>query len=100
MDIRNGYWIGGPVELSRSLRRHDFPKTIDIQDRTSRAIPVATDGGGNVFMLAEIDGSVWRRNHDTAAVQHVAQDFVAFLNRVAVDWMHDLEGDERWTYLV
>ena len=100
MDIRNGYWIGGPVELARSVRRHDYPTGFEADGQPAQVIPVATDGGGNAFMIWLDVGSVWRWDHETGAVACVSQDLPAFLRRVAEDWAHDLEGDTAWTYLV
>ena len=98
MDIHNGYWIGGPVELARSIRRNDFPADLDEGGRTVRAIPLATDGGGNAFLMA--GGSVWRWNHETGVCTVVAGGLDEFLRRVAQDWSHHLQGDETWDYLV
>jgi hypothetical protein len=100
MDIRNGYWIGGPAELSRSIRRHDYPTEFDANGRFVHAFPIATDGGGNAFMFAVGVGSVWRWDHETGAVACVSGDLPEFLCRVAEDWEHDLDGDSAWSYLV
>lgn len=100
MDIRNGYWIGGPAELSRAMGRGDFPTIVDAGGRPTRVIAIATDGGGNAFVVAADLGTVWRWNHETASVKHVARDFSEFLHRVAEDWTHDLDGDDAWDYLV
>jgi cell wall assembly regulator SMI1 len=99
MDIRNGYWIGGPAELSRSIHRRDFPAEVDVRGEAVRAIPLATDGGGNAFMLA-VAGSVWRWDHETNGCTFVAENLGTFLHRVAEDWSHDLKGDDTWKYLV
>jgi len=100
MEVRNGYAIGGPLQLARSLRRQDFPASLDVQAPSARAIPVATDGGGNAFMVALGDGSVWRWDHETGALERVARDLPDFLGRIAEDWAHDLDGDSTWNYLV
>jgi hypothetical protein len=99
MDVHNGYWIGGPTQLSRSIRRRDFPAELDVQGQTIRAIPLATDGGGNAFLLAG-GGSVWRWDHETGVSTFVAEDLEEFLHRVAEDWRHHLDGDGTWAYLV
>jgi hypothetical protein len=100
MEIRNGYWIGGPAELSRSMRRHDYPTRFDADGQTAHAIPFATDGGGNAFMITAVVGSVWRWDHETGTVAYISEDLAAFLRRVAEDWAHDLDGDDAWKYLV
>jgi SMI1/KNR4 family protein SUKH-1 len=100
MDIRNGYWIGGPAELTRSMRRHDYPTRFDAHGQPAHAIPIATDGGGNAFMISVDVGSVWRWDHGTGAVACISSDLAEFLRRVAEDWVHDLDGDDTWNYLV
>ena len=99
MDIRNGYWLGGPVSLARSIRRGDFPTAIETEAGRVRVLPVGADGGGNAF-LATTRGDVWRWDHDTGHVSLTAKSFAAFLRRVAEDWEHDLGEDDAWTYLV
>jgi hypothetical protein len=100
MDIRNGYWIGGPAHLSRSIRRGDFPASLRAGGRDERALPIATDGGGNAFLLTRRLGSVWRWDHETGGVSCVSQNLAEFLRRVADDWEHNLAGDVSWEYLV
>lgn len=100
MDIHNGCWIGGPVQLARSIRRGDFPGSLRAEGRDERALPIATDGGGNAFLLVIRLGSVWRWDRGTGAVAYVSPDLTEFLARVAADWQHELEGDATWSYLV
>jgi hypothetical protein len=59
MSVHNGYWLGGIERLMRSACRGDFPRNVENEP----AIPVATDGGGNAFLLAA-DGQVWRWDHE------------------------------------
>jgi hypothetical protein len=92
MEIHNGCWIGGPAQLARSIRRRDFPAEIDAGGTRARALPFATDGGGNAFMLVT-GGSVWRWDRETGAATRVADDLPAFLGRVADDWRRHLEGE-------
>jgi len=92
MGIHNGYWIGGPMQLARSIRRRDFPAEIDAGGTRARALPFATDGGGNAFMLVP-DCSVWRWDHETGACTLVAGDLAAFLEAVAADWRRHVDGD-------
>lgn len=100
MDIHNGYWIGGSAELSRSLRRGDYPVTVDADGRATRVVPVATDGGGNAFFTCVDTGTIWRWDHETGRVNLVAQDLADFLRRVADDWLHARSDDPSWNYLV
>jgi cell wall assembly regulator SMI1 len=99
MDIRNGCWIGGPQQLSRSIRRSDFPGSLNAEGRDERVLPIATDGGGNAFLLTIRLGSVWRWDHETGGVACVSSTIADFLGRVAEDWAHNLEGDAAWRYL-
>jgi cell wall assembly regulator SMI1 len=98
MDIRNGYWIGGPTLLARSVRRGDYPAFIEGENGPVAAQPVATDGGGNAFLITS-SGAIWRREHETGRTRRVAKSFVEFLHRVADDWEHHLAGDSAWSYL-
>jgi SMI1 / KNR4 family (SUKH-1) len=100
MNIRNGYWIGGPAQVSRSIRRGDFPASVTAEGRDERVLPIATDGGGNAFLLTRRLGSVWRWDHETGRITCVSRNLAGFLRRVAGDWEHDLEGDLSWEYLV
>jgi hypothetical protein len=100
MDIHNGYWIGGTTGLTRSIGRGDFPGIIDSGGERVPVAPIATDGGGNAFLLTASDGRVWRWDHETGGVSPVAGSFVAFLERVAEDWERAAAGDADWTYLV
>ncbi len=99
IDIHKGYWIGGPTNLARSVRRGDYPTFVEAETGRVRAQPVATDGGGNAFLITET-GDVWRWDHETGGTWHVAESFEAFLNRIADDWEHYLAEDRGWVYLV
>lgn len=100
MDVHNGYWIGGTTGLTRSVSRGDFPRRIDSGGEPVAVAPIATDGGGNAFLLTPPDGRVWRWDHETGRVSAVAGSFVAFLERVAQDWERAASGDANWKYLV
>ena len=63
------------------------------------AIPVATDGGGNAFLLSA-SGVVWQWNHETGEVENVAPSFGAFLERVAEDWAAYISDEPDWRFLV
>lgn len=99
MNVRNGYWIGGPNELTRALKRGDLPLYLSASNRGTPVVTVATDGGGNAFLVDVDTGAVWFWDHETSAERLVAADFVAFLRRVAEDWRHAAAGDETWDYI-
>jgi hypothetical protein len=107
MDIHNGYAVL-PLEQAVQIRR-DGPTHV-IADGTRHAfIPVAADGGGNLFLLQLASPfCVWRSNHervtgpevDESAVRQVAVGFSEFLARVAEDWEHFVDGDQDWNFLI
>ena len=69
MDVWNGYWIGG-VSLLRSIERGDFPGSVE----SHRVMPIATDGGGNAFLMpGDSDGRVWKWSHETSEVKVLAE---------------------------
>jgi len=78
-----------------SAERGDFPRTVSSQ----KAIPIATDGGGNAFVLAE-NGSVWRWDHESERVVQVSSSFEVFLERVTADWAAFVAGTPDWTFLM
>ena len=95
MSIHNGYWIGGVEQLALATKRGDFPQLVEGE----RAIPVATDGGGNAFLLS-VRGCVWRWDHESGKVTSVAESFAAFLEHVADDWDAYVSDRADWTFLV
>jgi hypothetical protein len=100
MQIHNGYWIGGVDNLKRSIIRGDYPATLDEDGLSMPVVPVATDGGGNAFLLTIGDGRIWRWDHETGVTFAVAGSFAEFLDRVATDWEQVISGNQDWTYLV
>ena len=50
MSVHNGYWLGG---INNLIDEGSLPRVADGE----AAIPVATDGGGNAFVLAPVVGS-------------------------------------------
>ena len=100
MDIHNGYWLGGTGALTRSVLRNDFPKELKTGGSLIQALPVATDGGGNAFLVASDGGGVWRWDHETRNTAQVATSFSKFLARVADDWEHAAADDPDWAFLV
>jgi hypothetical protein len=95
MSVHNGYWIGSTEQLARSMEAGTFPRKVNGE----QAIPVATDGGGNAFLLGE-SGRVWRWDHETDKVNIIAESFDAFLERVADDWAAYVSERKDWRFLV
>jgi hypothetical protein len=95
MSVHNGYWIGGVEQLLRPEDRGEFPRMVDAEP----VIPVATDGGGNAFLLGA-GGSVWRWDHETGKVVQVAGSFNAFLEQVTADWAAYIANTPNWRFLV
>lgn len=91
MSVHNGYWLGGIERLDPA----DFPREVAGEP----AAPVATDGGGNAFLLSA-GGRVWRWDHETGSVSEVAESFADFLGRVAADWAAYVADTPGWRFLV
>lgn len=91
MSVHNGYWLGGVDRLARA----DFPREV----AGEMVVPVATDGGGNAFLLTA-RGRVWRWDRETARVLDVSASFVEFLDRVVSDWAAHVADTPGWRYLV
>jgi cell wall assembly regulator SMI1 len=99
MDVHNGYWIGGcRVGSQREPRR--FSRKHGYRRGTHHVMPIATDRGGNAFLLTPADGRVWRWDHETGTLSAIAGSFAAFLERVAQDWERAASGDADWECLV
>jgi cell wall assembly regulator SMI1 len=81
LSVGVGCWIGGIEQLLRSIGRGDFPRTIE----GARAIPIATDGAGNAFLMTA-DGQVWRWDHETDKTMKVATSFSEYLSQVVDEW--------------
>jgi hypothetical protein len=95
ISVHNGYWLGGVEPLMQWPDPAKFPRTID----GVQVIPVATDGGGNAFLLGA-SGCVWRWGHETGKVLQVADSFEAFLQRVVDDWEAYVSDKRGWQFLV
>jgi SMI1 / KNR4 family (SUKH-1) len=95
MSIHNGYYLGDAKGPARSLHRKDFPSIV----KGERVAPVATDGGGNAFLLSAI-GHVWRWDHETDKVEMIAESFESFLEKVADDWAAYVSDKPGWRFLV
>lgn len=95
MSIHNGYYIGGTLQISASLQRNDFPQHVDAE----AVMPIATDGGGNSFLLGR-SGKIWKWDCETKNAAYVIDTFGGFLNLVADDWNAYVFGTEGWHFLV
>lgn len=95
MGVHNGYWIGGIEQLAAALARAELPRTA----RDEPVVPVATDGGGNAFLVSS-RGHVWRWEHETGTTTEIATSVEAFLERVAADWEAFVAGTPGWRFLV
>jgi hypothetical protein len=91
MSVHNGYWLGGVERLQVT----DFPQMA----ARERVAPVATDGGGNAFLLSEC-GRVFLWNHETGNFSHVAGSFSSFLELVVADWAAYIADTPGWRFLV
>jgi hypothetical protein len=91
MSVLNGYWLGGVERISPA----DFPRVAAGEP----VAPVATDGGGNAFLVAA-GGRVWRWDRETGSVAEVAASFTGFLERVVADWEAYVAGTPGWRFLV
>ncbi|HWE94867.1 MAG TPA: SMI1/KNR4 family protein [Tepidisphaeraceae bacterium] len=99
MNVWNGYWVGGIVNVTRSVLHPVYSTKVPDEAEESAVVPIAADGGGNDFLLALRSGQVWKRDHETGNARIVAASFTDFLGRVAEDWEHFLSGDDSWRYL-
>jgi hypothetical protein len=95
MSVHNGYWVGGVEALTRSIVDGDYPRSVAGEP----AAPVATDGGGNAFLLSST-GRVWRWDHETGSLSEVAGSFEGFLERVVTDWAAYVTDTPGWRFLV
>ncbi len=91
MSVHNGYWLGGVERLSVT----DFPQIA----AGERVAPVATDGGGNAFLLAEC-GRVLMWSREKGNFSEVACSFSSFLELVVADWEAYIFDTPRWRFLV
>jgi hypothetical protein len=91
LSIHNGYWLGGIDRLD--------PAAFLRQVAGELVAPVATDGGGNAFLLSS-SGRVWRWDRDAGGVSEVAPSFAVFLERVVADWAAYVADTPGWRFLV
>jgi len=97
MDIWNGYSIHSPALVHQIVAAAEVPTEYENQ----RLLPVGSDGGGNMFFLSLPSGAMvkWRHDISTAPFVIIAPSFIGFLDRVAQDWSHFINGDSQWEYL-
>lgn len=99
MDVWNGYWIGGVEGLLGNIDCNDFPSEVLEGKSPVAVVPIATDGGGNAFLLALSGNKVWKWNHESGDTELIAHGFTSFLGRIVEDWEHFLRNDAAWGYL-
>ena len=112
MDFHNGYAVHTPEEVVRLFREAGAPRQVLTDRGAVPVLPVASDGGGNVFLLKlRMPHVVLRWDHEigeTGAAlppghpgfREVADGFVVLLERIRADWSHFLGPDpEAWTYI-
>ena len=99
MDVWNGYQLFAPELVLRMRGEVAVPTAIPLDGVAHPCIAVAGDGGGNLFLLTLPSGPVFKWLHETGRTVQVADSFGAFLDRVALDWEHFIEGDGDWRYL-
>src|SRR5689334_22300763 len=98
MNIHNGYWIGASASVPLVLAQG--PSTATCGAGRVPVVPVASDGGGNLFLRPLTMSSFWRWAHETGATHLVAEGLAEFLRIVVEDWEHAARGDEARAYLV
>lgn len=112
MDFHNGYVMHTPEEVVRLFRQPGAPKRVMTVDGAVPVLPVAGDGGGNVFLLQlRLPHVVLRWDHETGetrdavpathrGVRPISDGFVSLLERIRGDWSHFLGSDPAsWTYI-
>ena len=112
MDFHNGYAMHTPELVMRMVRDPAGPKRLVAGTAVATLLPVAGDGGGNVFLLRLGAATpVLRWDHETGGsrpevssadpnLMIVADSFAAFLERIRDDWRHFLGPDPgSWTYI-
>jgi hypothetical protein len=95
MSIHNGYWIGGIPKLIALSREARIPRT----HNEHSVVPVATDGGGNLFFVSEA-GAILNWRHDSGEFSEVSTTFGEFLELVVGDWRAYISNTPGWRYLV
>lgn len=112
MDFRNGYAMHTPELVMRMVRDPGAPRRLVAATGADTLLPVAGDGGGNVFLLRlgaatsilrwdhEIGATRLEVSSDDPSLTIVADSFAAFLERIRDDWRNFLGPDpDAWTYI-
>lgn len=112
MDFHNGYAMHPPELVARMFRDSTAPKRLPAAPAGGALLPVAGDGGGNLFLLGlGATGAVLRWDHESGGARPddasgnphltlVADGFTAFLERIRDDWRHFLDPEsESWDYI-
>jgi hypothetical protein len=113
MDFFNGYAIlEGPVVHGIMSQQDEVPRYVRRSGSEVPVVPMAGDGGGNLFLLAaQAPFTVWKWDHETGAADDgilpeespalapVAGSFTEFLRRVVEDWRHFMDEDTDWPYI-
>ena len=98
MDFHNGYQVHTPEQVVRLHRESGAPKRVEIAGGVLPVLPVAGDGGGNVFLLqSRMPYTVLRWDHEVGntrdevlATHHgfrpICDGFVTLLERIRADW--------------
>ena len=112
MDFHNGYVVHRPDEVVRLFREAGAPQRVITANDAVPVLPVAGDGGGNVFLLQlRTPHIVLRWDHEIGesgdalpaahpGFREISRGFVSLLERIREDWRHFLGSDpESWTYI-
>lgn len=90
MAVHNGYWIGDIESIDHADSRSHV--------ENNRVIPIATDGGGNSFLM-DATGQVWKCDRETGELSQIARSFADFLDRVLADWVAYVANTPGWRFM-
>jgi hypothetical protein len=113
MDFYNGYAILERTVVQGIMsQQEEVPRYVRRSGSEVPVVPMAGDGGGNLFLLAaQPPFTVWKWDHETGAADDgilpeqsralvpVAGSFTEFLRRVVEDWRHFMDEDTEWPYI-
>ena len=112
MDLHNGYVMHTPEQVVRLFHQAGAPKRVLTAAGAIPVLPVAGDGGGNMFLLQlRPPHVVVRWDHEIGEArdavpathpcfQPISDSFVSLLERIREDWSHFLGSDPAsWTYI-
>lgn len=112
-DVHDGYFLYSPLLV---VQQSDAPRQLHVGEepnfREVEVLCVGGDGGGNQFVMSSngpLVGTVWKWNHEQVVrldrvaregLTKIADSFVGFLERVALDWEKFVAGDDpSWPYI-